>query len=880
MLSNNKPTQPPKLAQRFLNFFLKEELVEEVLGDLEEKYLTKVQKENTQQANWNYWFQTINYLRPFAIRNDLLTQLNPFFMFRSYFKIAWRSLFKQKLYSVINITGMTVGMTCFILIALYIQHEMSFDLQHEKADRIYRVSQQMVGNEFRGTNRFAVTPMPLIPSMKEQFPEVEEGTTLATTGLTFWKDGLPIFERGGLYLDTSFFDVFTHPVIEGNVREALKDKDAIILTETIAKKYLGEDSPIGKAVDLGENKFAIVKAVIEDVPNNQHLRFRFARSIENYEEYKGDKANYRWSSNNYWSYLVLQEDYDPKLLEAKMIPFGDNAAAELAEFNLIFNPKYYLQPLKDIHLHSNINAELGGNGDIRYIYLSASIAFIILLLALINYMNLTTARSSQRSREVGVRKVLGAQRKQLVNQFMIESILVTGLSFILAILLANLLLPAFNLLLDLKIPFSLSDNQLILLGLVAVALFLGIVAGLYPAIMSSAIAPVKALKGNWFKSRKGSGAFLRNALVIGQFAAAIVLAISSIVIYQQLRYIQTKKLGFNRDQVVFVGYGGQNMIEKSSTLRNELLQHPNIEKVAISRVLPLNTNNQGIAFKWEGKKADDPDLHIYRLHTDYHFIDLFEMEIAEGRNFSPEFPSDSTNTYILNEAAVKAIGWDAASAIGKSFNEGKVIGVVKDFHFQPFDLSIEPMYLTFHDENSASFGNVSMKVKLEDSQETLQHIKKSFKKVLPLMSANVNFMDEAYNNLYDREKRFGDAFNIFTLIALFIACIGLFGLVTHSVLLRTKEIGIRKVLGSSVSGIVGLISSDFLKLVFISALVAIPVAWWGMNSWLQDFAYRIDLQWGVFLVAGLVAIMIAFLTVGSQSLKAAWANPVDSIKSE
>ena len=877
-MKNNFST-PPKYAQKFLNWVLKPELAEEVLGDLEEKFYQKLNQKTPFKAKANYWYQTINYLRPFAMKNSIITDLNPFFMFNSYFKIAWRGLFKQKLYSLINISGMTIGMTCFILLSLYIQYELSYDLQHENAAQIYRVAQAQEGNTFKGTNQFAASPMLLAPAMQEQIPEVEAATTLTTLTSLFKKAEQPLYELG-LYADAALFDVFTYPVIEGDAKAALKDKDAIILTETMAKKYFGNQSPIGQMIEQQNNRMVIVKAVIEDIPRNQHLRFQFIKSIENYEEYVLDRDRSRWSSNNYWTYATLKKGTDIQKIEQAISPFAEKATAELAKFNLPFKISYFLQPLVDIHLHSNINADVGGNGDIRYIYLSASIAFIILLLALINYMNLATARTAQRGKEVGVRKVLGAVRKQLVNQFMLESALLTGISLVAAILIARQFMPFFNQLLDLEIPFEIVGNPMLILGLLGVALLLGICSGFYPAMLFSAISPIKSLKGNWLSKGKGGGAFMRNIMVVGQFTAAIVLAISSVVIYQQLQFIQNKKLGYDREQLAYVTYRLPNLFQKTGTIKNELQKHPNIEQVTITNTLPLNSTNQGLAMEWEGKTANDGQLPIYRIQSDYNFLDAFGMELVAGRNFSPDFPTDSTEAFILNETAIKSLGWQ--DPIGKSFRNGKVIGVVKDFHFQPFNFSIKPMQITFHKEgNIANFGVITMKMKMEENMEpTVAYAEKTLKTLLPEITFNLNYMDDAYNNLYQNEQRFGSTFSIFTMLALFIACIGLFGLVTHNVIQRTKEIGIRKVLGASVVNIVELISKDFLRLVLFSTLLAIPLAWWGMNTWLQDFAYRIEINWGVFIVVGLVAILIAFLTIGSQSLKAALSNPVDAIKSE
>ncbi|MEM1319164.1 MAG: ABC transporter permease [Bacteroidota bacterium] len=873
-MSAQKDIHPPQLATRLLQWLLKPELAEEVLGDLEEKYWLQIDKTSKRKADLNYWYQSLNYLRPFAIKRLLFTDLNPFFMFNSYFKIAWRNLFKQKLFSFINVTGMSLGLCCFILIALYIQYEMSYESQHEKADRIYRLAQHQPGNEFRGTDRFAIAPVPIAPSLVERFPEVEAATTNTQLTDRFWLDG-KIFYEQGLYADTALFDIFTYPIIEGDVQAALRDKSSIILTQSMAQKYFGKASPIGKVIEMNPERQLTVKAVIEDIPDNQHYDFSYIVSIENYEEYVSDKKGWKWANNSYSAYVLLPEGYDYHELEKKMSVFDEDLKYAYRE--LPFTARFFLQPLKDIRLYSQLNFERKPNGDIRYIYLAISIAIIILLLALINYMNLATARFRQRAREVGVRKVLGARRGQLVSQFLLESLLITIISFGIATGLANLLLPLLNDLLGLTIPFELIGNQMILIGFLIAALTFGALSGLYPALMSSAVSPVRALKNKWFKHQKESR-FFRNTLIVGQFTAAIVLAISSVLIYQQLQYINTKKLGYNRDQVVYVPYRNQNIMAKASTIRNELLKHPNIEKVAITSALPLNTYNQGIVQEWEGNE-DQREVYVYRTRTDYHYLDLFEIPLVEGRNFSLDHPSDSMNTYILNEAAVKALGWE--TAVGKSFRGGKVIGVVKNFHFQPLDFSIEPMFITFYNETTSYYyGQIAMKINMDDWASTTAHIQSTLGEIMPEIPFKLRYMDESYAKLYASEQRFGHFFNIFSLLALFIACIGLFGLVTHHIMQRTKEIGIRKVLGATVFNIVNLVTKDFLKLVALSALLAVPLSWWGMNSWLEDFAYRIEISWWVFALVGGLAIAIALATIGLQSIKAATANPVDSIQSE
>ena len=504
--------------------------------------------------------------------------------------------------------------------------DRSYDIQHEKGDRIYRIAQEWKGYTFKGTNEFACSSIPVALSTKMEIPEVESVTILKTVSLLFKKDG-QVFSEQGIYTDTAFFDVFNFPIIEGDPKSALKDKNAIIVTATMARKFFGRTSPIGKEIEGRDKKMMTVKAVIEDVPDNHHFKFSYLTSLENSSMYVKDKKEWRWTYSNYWSYILLKEGADRQNVETALKPFDEKATAWWAANDYSFiKSRWFLQPLTDIHLHSHLNYELAPNSDIRYLYLSASVAFIILCLALINYMNLATARSSQRAKEVGMRKVLGANNHQLVYQFMAESILLTLFSFGLAIGLARFLLPFFNLLMDLKIPFHLSNNNFFLMGMGAVVLLLGGLAGLYPAVLSAAIAPINALKGSWFKNRKNGG-FLRNFLVVSQFTAAIVLATSSLVIFQQLQFIQNKKLGYTRDQIGYIPYQQQNVFDKTSTIRTELLKHPKIDKVTILESLPLNMMSQGVIHKWEGNTTKE-ELLIYENIVDYDFLELFEIDLS------------------------------------------------------------------------------------------------------------------------------------------------------------------------------------------------------------------------------------------------------------
>lgn len=867
--------KPPKFALRFLRWFCREDYLEEVEGNMIELFEQQFQS-TPHKAKWQFWWLVISHFRPDFIKSFRRNPIINLAMFQNYFKVAWRNLVKQKLYSLINLSGLTVGLTCFMLIALYVQYELSYDSHHEASDRIYRVVQQQEGNIFRGTDFFSVTPEPLAPALVATFPEVETAATIGlSNNLLSYQD--VVTAPGNMFADERAFEIFDIRVLRGEGQEVLNDPTSILLSESLAERYFGVEDPLGKEMLFDNSRPLQVKGIFKDIPANQHFTYDCILPLKTADEYKESLG--RWDWNNYWTYLVLAEGYDYQALEEKMTVFDEYTIPAYANFPF-GHSKFFLQPIEDIHLHSNVNLEPGVIGDIRYVYLFLSIAFIIVLLAAINYMNLATARSVSRSREVSMRKVLGAQRKQLMTQFLGESFLLTIISFVLAIGLAYYLIPQFNQLLAQPIELTMISSYWVLVALFASAVLIGGLSGLYPAVFLSSIRPASVFRGEIFK-KLGKGTSLRNILVVGQFTAAIILIIGSMVVYQQLHFIQNKKLGFNEDQVVYVPFFYKEVGEKADIIREELLRHPQIDKVSVIKNLPINSGDQGVVEDWEGNE-DKQSIYCYRNYVDYDYLDLFEIELVAGRNFSLEHPTDSTQAYLLNEAAVSVLGWSLQEAIGKSFRGGQVIGVVRDFHFQPMDLNIEPQFTMLRVEanNSANFGNVTMKVKAEDLENTLAHIESVFKTIAPHLPMSYNFLDESLDQLYASEQRLGQAFNLFTMLALLIAAIGLFGLVSHSVIQRTKEIGIRKVLGASATSIVQLLSRDFLLLVLISTVIATPLAWYLMQKWLQGFAYRIELQWWLFLLAGCVVIMVAMATVSLQSLKAAWLNPVDSLKRE
>ena len=777
---------------------------------------------------------------------------------------------KNKMYSLINLTGLTIGMTCFILIALFIQFETSFDKNHEKANDTYRVISQQFGNEFQGTDLFAVTPLPLGNAMLSDFPETRLKAAIETRS-TILNKGENTFNAQGIFTEQSFFDIFDIDIYAGIGKQALKSPENILLTKSLADKLFGNAPALEQTVFFDRNKPFTVKGIIADPPKNQHLKYSFIASFGVDQNFVQNLT--LWDSNCCHTYVVLESGSDAEALTEKLRKYEKLTGPKYEKLGLQA-PKFILQHIKDVHF-SNANMGMSTTTDVRYVYLFSAIALIILLLAVINYMNLTTVQSALRAKEIGMTKVLGAKRTQLIVQFLGESFLYTIISFILAIGLAFFLLPFFNDLFDKDISFEPIGNQWLLMVMFVTAIIIGGLSGLYPAIFLSAVSPIRAFRANFLKNPKGS--ILRNGLVVGQFTAAITLAIGSIIIYQQLQFVQSKNLGYNRDHVIHVPYGQKEIGEKEDVIRNELLSHPNIKEVSISNQIPIGSQNQGPINFWEGNNTKE-QLFVYRSFVDYEYLNLFDMEMVEGRKFSREFAMDEQDAYIINESAVKALGWD--KAVGKKFDEGTVIGVVKDYHLQKFNLSIEPMYLKMRYKWQKAFGEIIMKVNTENFEETRNFIIKKLNASVPTVPFDVRFLDETYTQLYNKEKRIGSMLNIFSLLALFIAGMGLFGLVSFNVLQRTKEIGIRKVLGSSVSGIVHLLARDFLKLVVVALIIATPIAYCFMNNWLQDFAYRIEIEWWVFVLVGFGAISIAFITISFQSIKAALANPVKSLRAE
>ncbi|MBC7948090.1 MAG: ABC transporter permease [Chitinophagaceae bacterium] len=809
-------------------------------------------------------------------------------MIRNYLKVAWRNLVKNKVFSFINIAGLAIGLACFTLIGLYVADELSYDRYHTKASRIYRVDSDIL---FGGTEqKLAVCSDPMGATLKNDYPEVEQFTRLYTSqGAKRVKKGnVFITEQDVANADSTFFAVFTFPSVAGNTSTALNEPNTVVLTASTAEKYFGSIDVIGKTIETTENGSTLYKvtAVIEDMPRNSHFIFDMLFSMDN--------VDYGWGnylSHNFHTYIVLQRKTDPKkfaanfsqVIEKYIVPqakqFMDIESME--EFEKAGNKlEYTLMPLTDIHLRSDKRVETGANSSIQYVYIFSAVAIFILLIACINFMNLSTARSANRAKEVGIRKVLGTERGTLIRQFLTESTLTALISLGISLAIAWTVLPVFNEISGKDLSLTQLFGSRFLIAFLLLPIIVGLLAGSYPAFFLSSFQPIMVLKGKLGSGMKKS--YLRSGLVVFQFAISIILIIGTIVVYRQLNYIQTKKLGFNKDQVLIINGTGA-LREQGDAFMNDVLAMKGVTSGTFSGYLPIASSSRSDnTFSKEAVMSSENGFNMQVWTIDENYIGTMGMEIKQGRNFSKDFGSDST-AMLINESTAARLGY--SDPIGKSVyaNDGAgvmtaytIVGVVKNFHFESLRQSIGPLSFVYGRSRWAT----SFRVNTTNIQGLIKQIETKWKTLVPSMPFSYRFMDDAFDEMYRTEERVGKVAISFAVLAILIACLGLFGLATYMAEQRTKEIGVRKVLGATVGSIVSMLSRDFLKLVAISSLIAFPLAGWVMHVWLRDFAYRVELGWWIFLVAGLLALVIAILTVSFQAIKAAIANPVKSLRTE
>ena len=869
----SRPT-PPKNALQFLRWFCRDDYLEEIEGNLLELY-SKQHQESPTKARRMFIWNVLRHLRPAFIRSFNNVSLTHPGMFRNYFKIAWRHLLKQKQYALINIGGLAVGLTCFLLIFLYVQHELSYDRFYANADQIYRVYQRQAGNPYMGTEYFAYTTVGLAPALIDEFPEVTQATTFQNhTALLGYAESN--YYEEGLQADSRFFGVFPYPFRQGNPETALAEANSIVVTRSLAEKIFGDQDPVGQSLIYRGGEAFRVTGVMEDPPTNASLRFSFVVNIQSANsQYASEMAEDRWNNNAYYTFFTLSPQADPQTLQDKFPALVEKYVKH--EDTYPFQDSYWLQPLSALHLETNLNFDIGLKGNPAYISLFSLIAAVVLLLACVNYVNLAIARSIKRATEVGLRKVVGARRGQLIGQFMGESVLITFLALLVALGLTHFLLPAFGYLLERPIELNLIKNGWLLPGLLALVGVVGVCAGSYPAFLMSSLRPIQALKGSI--GRRFSGMKIRQWLMVGQYAVSIGLMISSLVIYRQFQFIEDQELGYDKDHIVTVSVLDLGLLDRLDVLKNEWLANPDIISVTAAAELPTNVTS-GTVIRPPGENGQE-GFNIYRARVSYDYLKVFGIALIAGRDFSSDIASDLTEARIINETAAQALGWTPEEAIGKqytNYNDEKktVIGVVKDFHLHSMHRAIAPLLLELGD---SYLFYIALKVRPENLSETIGSVEKSIERYSPY-PFEYQFLDERFDQLYKADRRLGEIFGFFTLLSVLIASLGLFGMAAFTARQRTKEIGIRKVLGASVNTIVRLLSQDFLKLVLVGFAIAIPLAWYAMQRWLADFAYRVELEWWVFALAGIIAIVIAWFTVGLQTVRAARVNPVECLRDE
>jgi putative ABC transport system permease protein len=804
-------------------------------------------------------------------------------MIKNYLKIAFRSLWKNKAFSSINIMGLAAGLAVCLLIVLYVKDELSYDQYHEKADRIYRLETDIL---FNGTQvHFANACEPLAPALLRDNPQVEQIARINNEGdISIKKGNENIQDRNAAFADSTFFQVFTVPLIAGDPLTALKEPNSIVIDESAAKRYFNNTDVIGKTLYVNNNVTCKITGVFKDMPRQSHFHFSFLRPLR--DGFRGNADN--WLSNNTHSYILLKPGITQAFMQKRVDAAVNNYLSKQMEGVIHSTLKeaeskgnhfrYPLRPLTDIHLHSNKSFEFEANGNLSYVYIFSVIAVFILLIACVNFMNLSTARSANRAKEVGIRKVAGSRRVQLITQFLTESVVLSFCALLLALLLAAMLLPLFNILAGKEIPGTALFASWLLPVMIALVLIVGLIAGSYPAFYLSSFQPIAVLKGKMAKGFKSS--WLRSSLVVFQFSISIVLIIGTIVVYNQLEYMRNRQIGYNRNQVLVLR-NTYPLYKQTNTFREQLLSIPGIENASVSNDLPTQNSYSQNGWFLDATLDANKGIITGTYYIDEHYIPTLGMQMAAGRNFSKEFLSDST-AVILNEEAVKLFGFKEPlkeTLYGTNNDQPapfRIVGVVKDFNFSTMHNKVGPLVM----QMANSMGTIAVRLNTSNIPAVISNIESNWKRAVPGEPFLYSFMDADFNNMYKAEQQTGKLFMTFAIIAILIGCLGLFGLVTYAAEQRTKEIGVRKVLGASIGSIVTMLSRDFARLVLIASIIAFPLAWWAMNQWLQDFAYRVSIAWWVFALAGIAAILIALITVSFQAIKAALANPVKSLRSE
>ncbi|MBL7832734.1 MAG: ABC transporter permease [Cyclobacteriaceae bacterium] len=883
---NNNSIIPPRLPRWLLLRLLRDDLAEEVEGDLEEKFLHELKHRSAFRARLNYWYQVIQYLRPFAIRKNKATLLY-YDMYQNYFRISWRSLLRQKMYSAIKIGGLAIGVAACFLISLYVKDELSYDKHLVRDNGPYRlvVQAEIDANK---TERSVDFPAPAAAALKADFPEVDQaGRYLSSPLFDAYENEIRRSDRnenqhegGFVYFDQELLELLNLRVIAGNPKYALTNPKSIVITRRKAEKYFPGEDAVGKTfiINNDDKKLYTVGAVIEDFPANSHLQFDFLMTLRGVEFWPGEQT--WWMASNYQIYLTLkpgtdiekaaenikrgfiEKYYNPALLASGAVGFE----------KILNSAKFELQPMDEVYLDGSVHDSLP-HGDIRFIWLFAAIAGFIVIIACINFINLSTARSANRAKEVGLRKTVGSLRSHLIRQFLTESFLFSLLAIVSGVILSWLLLPYFNVLASKSLTFPWSAWWLVP-GMIVSALVIGLLAGLYPAFYLSSFNPVNVLKGNVSKGSKSSAT--RSMLVVFQFTTSIILIISTVVIYRQMSYILNKKLGFEKEHVLLV-QGAHTLGSNVASFKSELLGLSQVERVSVSDYLPIRgSKRDGNTFHNEGMEKIERGVTTQKWVVDPDYIKTLGMKMVEGRDFNPDMISDSSSIIINQTMANQLNLADPVGKVIQNWRKYTIIGVVEDFHFESMKENIGPVCFVAGTSPSV----ILVKTKGDNMRETIEAISGVWARFSPNQAIRFNFLDERYAATYADVERTGRIFTTFAVLAIIVACLGLFALSAFMVEQRSKEISIRMVLGASMNTVFRLLTQNFVILVLISFAMAAPVAWILMNKWLQDFVYKTNLSWDIFLISGACALVIALVTVSYQAVRAARANPVTNLRSE
>jgi ABC-type antimicrobial peptide transport system permease subunit len=789
-------------------------------------------------------------------------------MLRNYLKIAFRNIIRHKAFSIINISGLAIGMVSSILILLWVRGELSYDNFHKNAAQIYRLTSDF------GDLKVAVNPAGMPATLKAKLPVIKNTVRLTTSdnSTVLLEAGNKKFEeKNAAYADPSFLDIFSFPLLKGDRASALSRIDAVLITQAIATKYFGNEDPLGKTLrkDNGEN--VVVTGVLANIPANSHLQCDIIFPMASLARRNNDLQTNVWDSFNFYTYVQLDKSFDPS---AANIEGLENQIDQIFRENSRMKVTFQLQPLTKIHLTPEMAVDVPGHGNEQYVRIFFIVAILILIVACINFMNLATARSARRAKEIGLRKVSGAVRSHLIFQFLSESVLISFLSLLLALGIAFLVLPIFNELAGKKLVLDPHDAKL-WISLFCMALLTGLVSGSYPALFLSGFNPVKVLKGN-VKSM-GSNVVFRNTLVVTQFMVSIVLLVGTMVIYSQLKFIRDRDPGFQKANLLYMATAG-DIWGKEQALKTGLKQNPLTTDFTVVSELPTNLTTGQTAIQWQGK---DPNAQVTipTMNVDENFFRVFGMKLATGTGFSGSFAADS-NKCLVNETMARIMGLNASTAIGKTLTDGPItstiIGVVKDFNFKPVQQAIEPLVLHINKWG----GFVVIRTSPGNTRATIDALAKISRQLNPGYPFKFDFLDQQLSSLYKGDRQMGNIFSLFAILGIFISCLGLYGLSSFMAQQRTKEIGVRKVLGASLFQIVYLLSTGFTRLILIAVVIAIPLSWLAIHRWLESFAYHISVNWSMFAIASLVVLLIAWATVSYESIRAAIANPAKSLKTE